>query len=250
MSRRRAQAARAVTFALGYGVLVACGASPAPQPPTGIDGLTIPTPSPAPTDFVRGVDNPWFPLAPGTRWTYDRYSSTGSETLTATALPAPRVVDGVTTTAVQWEVLRPGRPSATLAVRWYAQDTAGNVWWFGQRVTRNAPPVDLLATRSWAAGRNGAQAGLVVSAAPRVGDGYVNGSQPGVVESRSTVASVDASVALASRTYRGTVSTRDLSPLEPTRQVQSFYARGIGLVAQQTTEVLSVELSLVRVRRP
>ena len=47
----------------------------------------------------------------------------------------------------------------------------------------------------------------------------------------------------------GTVATHDLSPLEPTRQVQSFYARGIGLVAQQTTEVLSVELSLVRVRR-
>ena len=60
-----------------------------------------------------------------------------------------------------------------------------------------------------------------------------------MVESRSTVASVDASVALPSRTYRGTVATRDLSPLEPTRQVQSFYARGIGLVAQQTTEVLS-----------
>ena len=249
MSRRRARTARAVTCALGYGVLVACGASPAPQPPTGIDGLTIPTPSPAATDFVRGVDNPWFPLAPGTRWTYDRYANTGSDTLTATVLPAPRVVDGVATTAVRWELRRPGRPPSTLAVRWYAEDTAGNVWWFGQRVIRREPPVDMLATDSWTAGRNGAEAGLVVSAAPRVGDGYANGSQPGVVESRSTVASVDASVALPSRTYRGTVATHDLSPLEPTRQVQSFYARGIGLVAQQTTEVLSVELSLVRVRR-
>jgi hypothetical protein len=250
MSRWRAQAARALTLVLGSGVLGACGATPAPQPPTGIDGLTIPTPSPAPADFVAGVDNPWFPLVPGTRWTYDRYATTGSETLTATVLPEPRLVDGVATTALRWELRRPGRRPATLAVRWYAEDTAGNVWWFGQRVTRTGPPVDLLTDRSWAAGRHGAQAGLVLSAAPRVGDGYLNASQPGVVESRSTVASVDASVALPSRTYRGTVATHDLSPLEPTRQVQSFYVRGIGLVAQQTTEVLSVELSLIRVRRP
>ena len=250
MSRRRAQAAYALTLVLGSGALVACGASPAPQRPTGIDGLTIPTSSPAPSDFVHGVDNPWFPLEPGTRWTYDRYATTGSKTLTATVLREPRVVDGVATTAVRWEVRRPGRRPATLAVRWYAEDTAGNVWWFGQRVARTEPRVDLLTTRSWAAGRHGAEAGLVLTAAPRVGDGYLNASRPGVVESRSTVASVDAVVALPSRTYRGTVATHDLSPLEPTREVQSFYARDIGLVAQQTTEVLSVELSLVRMRRP
>jgi hypothetical protein len=64
------------------------------------------------------------------------------------------------------------------------------------------------------------------------------------------VLSLDATVALPTRDYRGTLTTRDLSPLEPVRQVQSFYARGIGLVAQQTTVVLSIDLSLVRVRRP
>src|SRR5207344_2895483 len=101
----------------------------------------------------------------------------------------------------------------TLAVRWYAEDTAGNVWWFGQRVARRGPHVDLLATRSWTAGREGAQAGLLVSAAPRVGDGYLTGYQPHVVESRSTVVSIDATVALPTHDYRGTVATRDLSAL-------------------------------------
>jgi hypothetical protein len=249
MSRRRAQAARALTLVLGSGVLVACGATPAPQPPTGIDGLTIPTPSPAPADFVAGVDNPWFPLVPGTRWTYDRYATTGSETLTATVLPEPRVVDGVATTALRWELRRPGRRPATLAVRWYAEDTAGNVWWFGQRVGRTFP-VDPLATASWRAGRRGARAGLLMPAHPRVGDGFANGSRPGTMERRSTVVTLDASVALPKGEYHHAVETRDLSPLAPIRIVQTFFAPGVGMVVQDATDAVDVELTLVRVSRP
>jgi hypothetical protein len=254
MTQRPARAAvgpvRALGLAAVAGLLVACGASPAPLAPTGTDGLTIPTPSPDPADFVAHVDNPWFPLAPGTVWTYRRYTTLGSQVLTATVLAAPHRVAGVDTTAVRWDVRAPHRRTTRLSVRWYAQDAAGNVWWFGQRVFNQPPQVDLLATRSWSAGVHGARAGLLVAAAPRVGDGYLNGLEPAVVERRSTVVSVDATVALPRRDYHHTLSTLDLSTLEPTREVRSFFASGIGLVAQQTTEAVSIELSLVRVRRP
>lgn len=230
------------------GVLGACGASPTPLGPAGVDGLTIPTPTPDPADFRDGADNPWFPLTPGTVWTYRRDTETGSAHLVADVLPTPREIAGVATTGVRWQVRRHGRP-VTVLVRWYAEDEAGNVWWFGQDV-RRGPPVDDLARRSWKAGEDGAEAGLVLSAEPRVGDGYANADAPRAVQRRSTVVSLSATVATSDHTYRDTVLTRDLSSLQPTLVTQSFFARDIGLVAQQTTGATTSDLTLVSVRQP
>ena len=134
-------------------------------------------------------------------------------------------------------------------VRWYAVDDAGNVWWFGQRVSPHGEPLDRLAPRSWLAGEDGAEAGLVLSGTPRRGDGYANASEPRVVARRSTVLGLTATVATAHRTFHDTVVTRDLSSLAPLHTVQTYYARGLGMVAQEDTTATSVTLSLVRVRR-
>jgi hypothetical protein len=242
-------AARATVLVLGAGLLGGCGGSPTSVGPSGIDGLTIPTPRPAPADFASRVDNRWFPLVPGTRWTYRRYSPTSLDTVVATVLRGTRAVEGVTTTAVRFVVRHPSGGTTFAAVRWYAQDTAGNVWWFGQRVGRTFP-VDPLATGSWRAGRRGARAGLLMPARPRVGDGFANGSRPGTMERRSTVVTLDASVALPKGEYHHAVETRDLSPLAPIRVVQTFFAPGVGMVVQDATDAVDVELTLVRVSRP
>ena len=134
-------------------------------------------------------------------------------------------------------------------VRWYAVDDVGNVWWFGQQVAPHGPPLDRLAPRSWQAGRAGAEAGLVLTATPREGDGYYNGQQPRVVQRRSTVVSLTGTVATTRRTFRHAVVTRDLSSLAPLHTVQSYFGRGLGLVAEQDTTSVSTSLSLVRISR-
>ena len=150
--------------------LSACGTASSPSPPAGVDELVVPTPSPDPADFVDRVDNPWFPLEPGSRRTYDVADPTGTHTLVVTVGAGPTVA-GVPTTA------RVSREPGSRVVDWYAQDDRGNVWWFGR-------------AGEWAAGTDGAEAGLAMAATPRIGDGYRMGYAEGVLEDRATVESV------------------------------------------------------------
>src|SRR4051795_11996408 len=96
MTRAGVRVARAtVLAALLAAPLTACGASPTTLGPSGVDGLTIPTPSPDPADFGDAVANPWFPLAAGTVWTYRRDTTTGTTGFVARVLaPHPENAGG------------------------------------------------------------------------------------------------------------------------------------------------------------
>jgi len=228
--------------------LSGCGASPPQLGPTGVDGLTVPTPSPDPADFAGDATNAWFPLVVGTRWTYRQELPTGGRWVVAEVMPGRRRIDGVAATAVRWQVRSHGS-RRTVMMRWYAVDRVGNVWWFGQRVSAHGPRLDSLAPRSFVAGREGAEAGLMMAADPRAGDGYLNARQSGVVERRSTVVSLAGTVATSNQTFHDTVITRDATTMDPLHMVQTYFARGIGIVAQEDRTSLSAYLALVRVRR-
>jgi hypothetical protein len=213
---------RAVTGALAVlalaPVLVGC-ADAVQVGPSGVDELTIPTPSPDPGDFVTRVDNPWLPLTPGSSLDYDLTGAAGSGRRTVTVETGTYDVDGVATTPVRTD--GPGEASYT---DYFAQDRAGNVWWFGRAGV-------------WQAGVAGARAGLAMPATPRVGDGFRLALQDGVVEDRAEVESVDGTVrAPTFGTLRDLVVLDVSSDLVPGTVEQRFYARGLGLVEAGNVE--------------
>jgi hypothetical protein len=221
---RRTLAALLLPIGLG-----GCGTFAQSYDPTGVDQLTIPTPSPDPADFAGTVDNPWLPLEPGTVHTY---ALTGPQltdaTRTVTVLPGHVDVAGVATTAVRSAVSGGASGSAGSATGeatdYYAQDERGNVWWFGHQA----------ATGSWRAGQGGAQAGLAMPARPRTGDGYRTAYLPGVVEDVATVVQVDAD----------TVQVDVTSALAPGGVTRETYRRGTGLVT--SIDAVTGELDQLR----
>ncbi|TIC86807.1 hypothetical protein E8D34_11265 [Nocardioides sp. GY 10113] len=218
------RAAAALLLALAP-MVAGCGAEATSSPPTGVDELVIPTPDPAAEDFVDVVDNPWFPLPVGARWRYeDGLGATGTETTVVRAVAGPerdgvRLTDRVTTVTGATRT-GPGaaEPIVERTVDHYAQDRAGNVWWWGRdEVWFDAP-------------------GLAMPASPRRADGFRMALAPGL-DVRAEVTSTDATVLTPLAEYEPAVvlqvTTGDAG------FAVEYFAEGVGLVRDNTAGLVA-----------
>jgi hypothetical protein len=238
-----------LTALLATAALTGCAGDPPHSDPAGVDELTIPTPTPDPGDFVDGVDNPWFPLVPGTVLTYRSTGEDGTQTDTVTVTDDTRVVAGVTTVVVHDVATDASGKVVEDTYDWYAQDTAGNVWYFGEDTTAyDGGRADT--EGSWEAGVDGAEAGLIMAATPRVGDGYRQEYRAGVAEDQAEVLSLTEQRDVPAGTFADLVQTEDTTPLEPGLVELKYYAKGLGVVFEETIAGGSERVELVDVTRP
>ena len=218
--------------------LTGCGAAGEANPeevgPRGVDELVIPTPDPDPDDFVDAVSNPWLPLTPGTVWTYDVVGSVMRQ-LEVRVEERPRVVAGVACVVVRSTGTdRVGRV-VVLGDAFYAQDTRGNVWLFGEE-SRGLVPTTRDLTRFWSADEEGAEPGVAMLASPRVGDGYTRALSPSAID-RSTILAVDEERTVPAGTFGGLLLVEDAMNYpydDPGPVIRRYYAEGVGLVEETT----------------
>ncbi len=141
-----------------------------------------------------------------------------------------RIADGVTARVVRDVVYDHGKPTE-ITDDWYAQDSQGNIWYFGEDTTS----IDLKTGKrdssgSFEAGKNGADAGIAMPAHPYVGLTYREEYYKGRAEDRSRVLALDQQVEAPAGHFTGAVLTDDYSPIEPTVSEYKLYARGVGPV--------------------
>ena len=205
---------------------------------------------PRPGDFVAGVDNPWFPLAPGTTFVYRGVKDGKSARDVFTVTHTTKTIQGVRCTAVRDRLYLAGRLEER-TTDWYAQDRRGNVWYFGESTAELDRAGHVTSTEgSWQAGRDSAQAGIYMTARPMVGQSRRQEYYKGHAEDHFSILSLRGRVSVPFMTSSRALLTKEWTPLEPGTLDHKYYVRGIGNVKEVTVKGPLERSELVSVQRP
>ncbi len=187
------------------------------------------------------VDNPYFPLKPGTIYVYEGESSDAEageverETDRFAVTFETKEVAGVDATVVRDTAWANGFLQEDTR-DWHAQDTNGNVWYLGEATTAYEydDEGNFIGTSNdgaWEAGVNGAKPGYIMKANPQVGDQYYQEFAPndGAVD-QAEVISLDRTISTRLGNYSNVLQTLDFTALEPGVSEFKNYVPNIGPV--------------------
>jgi len=220
------------------------------------------------------IDNPYWPLVAGTTFVYRTASDEDCQVNYVAVTQNTKSIAGVTTREVHDQVKEDlacdGTPGALLedTLDWYAQDDAGNIWYFGESTSEAgsgcSPPVAGTCNTegSWEAGGDvasigsPAQAGVVILADPEPGNFYQQEFYEGEAEDQGKVLRLNAKVSLTLDSpsvpdkYAGCMKTKETSPLEKGVVEHKYYCPGAGLVLIEEFRGKTVRTELVDIQAP
>jgi hypothetical protein len=205
-------------------------------------------PSIDPANFVRRVDNRYFPLKPGTGFHYAGVREAASQTDDMVVTRGTKRVLGVTCTVVRDTVSENGKP-VERTFDWYAQDKHGNIWYMGEDSLEMKNGRFVRASDSWQAGVNGAKPGIIMEGDPQLGDVYRQEYyRPGGALDQARVLDRGAKLRVPYGSFTRALVTIEWSPVEPQLE-KKYYVAGIGEIKEQVVAGGREQFQLVNVTR-
>lgn len=203
-------------------------------------------PATAPTQaahYASVIDNPWYPLKPGTiliyKGTKDEKRAEREFEVTANT----KTVAGVACLIAEDRVALGGRP-AEKTIGYYAQDQDGNVWYFGEESQELDKKGKVTKTEGWLAGVDGATPSLIMAAHPEPGDRYIHPYTNGNTE----VLTLAAKVEVPYGAFTDALQIKDWNPEETDTLSHKFYLKGVGEIRDVEVREQSEDFKLVEVK--
>lgn len=184
-----------------------------------------------PKDFSINIDNPYWPMSPGSRWVYSETDTKGTKQKVVVEVTdkTKMIANGIEARVVRDTATENGKITEQTD-DWYAQDKAGNVWYLGENTAEYENGKVTTRAGSFEASVDGAQPGIAMPANPEPGMTYRQEYYKGQAEDKGAVVTVGDEQVLVPFGFfdKDVLMTRDLVPTEPKVQELKFYAPGVG----------------------
>jgi hypothetical protein len=180
------------------------------------------------------IDNQWTPMLPGSRWVYEGVSidegARSSHRIEFTVTDLTKEIQGVQTRAA-WIIDIADGEIVEKELAFYAQDSNGNVWYFGEH-PEEYKGGEFLAAPTWFAGVEDARPGLKMWADPQPGiPSYYQGWAPEVDWSDfGTIDELGGRTCVPTGCYEDVLVVAESSLDEVGIYQLKYYARGVGEV--------------------
>lgn len=199
----------------------------APPAPTGI--LKHYNPHIDPAQFTDVVTNKWFPMHRGLVMTYVGTRDGNPTRHVFTVTHETKQVLGVNCLVIR-DVVTQNGSLIEKTTDWYAQDTAGNVWYFGEDTAEYQNGVVTTTAGTWEAGVDRAKPGIIMPGNPRLGMAYRQEYRPGVALDVAKIIGLNGAMTVPAGAYSHLLMTDDRNPLDPSFREHKWYAAGVGFV--------------------
>jgi hypothetical protein len=187
-----------------------------------------------PADFTTKIDNPYWPMKPGSHWAYRETNLQGDvQRNDVVVTNKTRTIMGIEAVVVH-DTVKQGGELTEDTFDWYAQDSEGNLWYLGEDTTEYEHGKVKTKEGSWAAGVDGALPGIIVPAHPRPGLTYREEYYKGHAEDGAKVLDLTSHAKVPYGTFDNLFQTKNFSSIEPNVVEEKFYARGVGVVLEIT----------------
>ena len=184
-----------------------------------------------PAKFTVEIDNRYWPMVPGTRWTYREIDEEGKQLQVSVTVSteAKKIANGITARVVRDTVTEDGQLIED-TFDWYAQDAEGNVWYLGEDTAEFEAGKMTTTAGSFEAGVDGALPGIIAPAKPVDDMKYRQEYYEGEAEDNGEVLGVEEQVEVPAGHYRSALLTKDTNALEPDVLEYKLYAPNVGPV--------------------
>lgn len=196
-----------------------------------------------PSEFSSDITNPYFSMPIGKKMVYEAETEDGIERI-ETIIPGwKKTIMGVET-LVFWDRVYLDGELIEDTRDYIAQDTEGNVWYFGENVDNYADGYFLDNHGAWIGGIDGAQPGIWMPAVFTPGNEYRQEFYKGEAEDMAKVEATGLTVKTPSGTYNDCVKILEWTPLE-SGTAYKYHCRGAGgtvLEEEEDEKVVLIEV--------